>query len=226
MTAHQVRREPRAWFTPRRPDRAVRPWGEALARSGRRRILDVGCGGGRHVVYLVRRGLSVSAGDRSPLALGETARWLASEGLQADLVQFEMTALPFRSETFDAVLSVNVLHPARRDEARAAVHEAWRVLRPGGLFLAVLGGGPDCRCLLARPVCASRALPGRPCPVEPAPHCDPHSLQGLFAGFRILGSQRETLTLPCATGPPCRRGVNWRVWAERPVSWHEEPSAL
>ncbi len=218
MTVRQTQRQSRAWFTPREPDCAVRQWGPSLARSGRRRILDVGCGGGRHAVFLARLGLSVTAGDLSLFALAETRHWLAREGLRGTVLQLEMTALPFPNETFDAVLSVNVLHPARPQQAWMAVGEMWRVLRPGGLFLAVLAGAGDSHCLLERPVAPAQRLLTYPTALEAgAQWRDEGDLHGLFAGFRILGTERHSLDPPEATGPPGRRGVNWRVWAERPV---------
>lgn len=218
MTMYQTRERSRAWFTPREPDQAVREWGQTLARTGRRRVLDVGCGAGRHAVYLLRLGLSVTAGDQAELALAGTSRWLARERLQASLVQLDMMALPFQSQAYDAVLSVNVLQHAQPGQARAAVAEIWRVLRPGGLFLAVLAGPGDCHCLLERPLGTeegrSESLPALDnCPALCAGEKD---LQGLFAAFRILDTQRHNLTLPAGTGPPDWRAVNWRVWAERP----------
>ena len=186
-------------------------------RSGRRLVLDVGCGGGRHAIYLAQQGLSVTAGDRSADALTQTRLWLAREQLEARLLQLEMTHLPFRDGAFDAALSVNVLHHAQPRKARAAVREIWRVLRPGGLFLAVLASPSGCQCLLERPVPPARcllectpALHARP------PLCDEQDLYELFAGFRILSTQRHRLCMPAGVGPPCWRAVNWRVWAERP----------
>lgn len=209
MRVHRTRERSGSWFEPREPDQAVRLWGDALARSGRRNVLDVGCGGGRHVIHLLRLGLSVTAGDLWAPALAEAQRWLTREGLCAHLVQLDMTALPFRSEAFDAVLSVNVLHHAQPHEARLAVQEAWRVLCPGGLFLAVLAGPRDCRCLLERPAA----------PPEPAfaPECDAQDLRGLFSGFRVLETRRRRLRVAANEGGPSGWGVNWRVWAERPV---------
>ena len=209
VTMRQVQREARAWFTPREPDWAVRQWGYALMRAGRQRVLDVGCGSGRHTVFLVELGLSVTAGDVSTLALAETRRWLAREQLEATLVQLEMTALPFQSEAFDAVLSVNVLHPARLEQARAAVGEIWRVLRPGGSFLAVLSGAGDCHCLLERPAASALAA----CPHR----ANEGDLYSLFAHFRILETQRPNLGLSKVAGPLSWRGINWRIWAERPA---------
>jgi SAM-dependent methyltransferase len=214
----QTRGQSRAWFTLQEPDQAVRQWSQTLAQSGRRHVLDVGCGGGRHVVYLGRLGLAVTAGDQAAFALTETQRWLVRERLQADLVQLEMTALPFQSETFDAVLSVNVLQHADPEQARAAVQEVWRVLRPGGLFLAVLAGPGDCQCLLERPAADRQEAQGyniRASSTHP-PLCNERDLRGLFASFRVLETQRRSLGPPAEYGAPGWRGVNWRVWAERP----------
>ena len=219
MTTHQTRERSRAWFTPREPDQAVRQWGHTLTHSGRQHVLDVGCGGGRHVVYLLRLGMTVTGGDQSTLALSETRRWLARERLRATLVQLEMTALPFQNEAFDAVLSVNVLQHAQPAEARAAVREVWRVLRPGGLFLAVLAGPGGCRCLVERPPAPACGLLAGDGALHPGPSvCHEHDLSDLFSGFRIHNRQRRSLRLPEGAGPPCWRGVNWRVWAERPIA--------
>jgi SAM-dependent methyltransferase len=219
VAGYQPWEDSRTWFTPQEPDRTVRHWGPILARSGRRSVLDIGCGGGRHAVYLARLGLQVTAGDRSLLALEETQRWLRRERLQASLLQLDMADLPFQREAFDVVLSVNVLHHARPGEARAAVEEVRRVLRPGGLFLAVLAGPHDCRCLLERPFGWGQAVCtcGLATSADARP-CSEQDLHGLFAGFCILGTQRRNLSLPVGGGSRCWRGVNWRVWAERPAS--------
>ena len=216
VARHHLSKGSHAWFTPQEPDRTVRRWGPILARSGRRCVLDIGCGGGRHTVYMARLGLEVTAGDLSPLALEQTRRWLERERVQAHLVQFDMISLPFPAESFDAVVSVNVLHHARPGEARRAVAEVWRVLRPGGLFLAVVAGPRDCYCLLERPPGATWPPCAQPQGSADARPCAENDLFGLFSSFSILGTQRRNLSLPGDAGPACWRGVNWRVLAERP----------
>ncbi len=217
MATSRQRGSPQAWFTPREPDQAVRHWSRALLQADRQRVLDIGCGGGRHVVYLARQGLSVVAGDVSADALAETARWLERERLEATLLLLEMTRLPFQDASFDAALSVNVLHHAEPAKARGAVQEVWRVLRPGGLFLAVLASPSGCQCLLERPA-GPASCPRGDTPALPARSslCYEHDLEELFAGFRIVSTQRHRPRLPGAAGPACWRAVNWRVWAERP----------
>ena len=91
------------------------------------RILDAGCGSGG----LIRR-LSVSEPgwqwtgvDVSPLACE-----LARGRCQADIREASVTALPFPTASFDAVVSADVLYHVEDDEA--ALREFARVLRPGG----------------------------------------------------------------------------------------------
>jgi SAM-dependent methyltransferase len=106
------------------------------------RVVDMGCGSGRNLVYLLREGYDVYATDRDPAAI-ETVRALArllAPPLPADHFRVEaVEQSSFASATFDVVISNAVLHFAR-DAAHfeAMVTEMWRVLRPGGLFFARL----------------------------------------------------------------------------------------
>ena len=71
------------------------------------RVLDVGCGPGRHALALARRGLQVTGVDISPRFL-ELARDRANElGLAGRIALFDCDArtMPFESE-FDAVIAV------------------------------------------------------------------------------------------------------------------------
>jgi len=61
----------------RTPERAVVTWAEHLWEAGGRRVLDLGCGIGRHAVALARLGFAVTATDVSPSGLMACAAWLA-----------------------------------------------------------------------------------------------------------------------------------------------------
>lgn len=95
------------------------------------RILDLGCGTGRHAAVLHSAGFGVCGVDFDEDALS-TAQALYP-GLRVCAGRAE--ALPFHDGAFDAVLCVDVLHWCTGTADFDAVwREALRVLRPGGIF--------------------------------------------------------------------------------------------
>ena len=112
---------------------------QLLKNNGADTILDLGCGSGRHVVYLARAGFSVYGLDNSPEGIQIGRQWLAEEGLEADLRLGSMTdRLPFDDSFFDAVISVQVIHHARIMSIRFIVQEIGRVLTKGGLVFVTV----------------------------------------------------------------------------------------
>jgi SAM-dependent methyltransferase len=104
------------------------------------RVLDMGCGGGRHAFALYRRGADVVALDMSEKDLREVDtmfRAMSFEGevpdaATATAVRGNAYALPFADASFDRVVAAEVLEhlPADTD----AMTELFRVLKPGGLI--------------------------------------------------------------------------------------------
>jgi trans-aconitate methyltransferase len=104
---------------------------ELLAPRPGERILDLGCGDGALTRVLVRVGCQVVGVDGSPDQI-EAARRL---GLDARVMEAER--LGFEGE-FDAVFSNAALHWMKQPDA--VIGGVWRALRPGGRFVAELGG--------------------------------------------------------------------------------------
>lgn len=106
---------------------------ELLAPLPGEHILDIGCGDGALTEQLAATGADVIGVDNSPSML-EAAR---NRGLHVELHSAD--SLPYQQE-FDAVFSNAALHwlPAEKHPAvLAGVH---RALRPGGRFVAEMGG--------------------------------------------------------------------------------------
>lgn len=96
-----------------------------------KRVLDAGCGGGRHAFYAARYGAEVWAIDLSTAI--EVARRNAGHAGKTAFIQADLERLPFAPESFDFVYSLGVLHhlPNAEDAFRSLV----RALKPGGQIL-------------------------------------------------------------------------------------------
>jgi ubiquinone/menaquinone biosynthesis C-methylase UbiE len=123
------------------------------------RVLDVGCGGGRHIRQTrLIPGVTAIGLDLGKSEVADTAKMLRE--LDATPVQYGGTVpgagpwsslrgsvyeLPFRDETFDCVIISEVLEHLGEDER--ALREISRVLKPGGTLAAsVPRRGPETLC--------------------------------------------------------------------------------
>jgi len=123
---------------------------ERLGVNRGERLLDLGCGGGRHAFAAFRLGARVVALDaqaeeiakvRNTIgAMVEAAEVPSDE--EAGVVQADALRLPFLDSSFDRIIASEVLEHI--DEDRTAMSELARVLRPGGtIAVTVPRFGPE-----------------------------------------------------------------------------------
>ncbi|MBX9641240.1 MAG: class I SAM-dependent methyltransferase [Mycobacteriaceae bacterium] len=102
------------------------------------KVIDVGCGAGRHAFEAYRRGADVVAFDRDAAelrsvdtllrAMAETGE--APPAASARVVRGDALNLPYADETFDCVIASEILEHIPEDDA--AIAELVRVLKVGG----------------------------------------------------------------------------------------------
>src|SRR6201988_4639036 len=104
------------------------------------KVIDVGCGAGRHSFEAYRRGADVIAFDRDAAevravenimtAMAEAGE--APTSARAEAVVGDALALPYADETFDCVIASEILEHIVDDNA--AIGELIRVLKVGGML--------------------------------------------------------------------------------------------
>lgn len=126
---------PAGWIT---PDPRIESIVPELNRRGVRRILDLGCGVGRHALMFAEAGFDVSGLDASKAGLAFCGQMAEERGVELNLKAGSMTRLPYDPNTFDYVLAFNVIYHGNRRVVARAVREITRVLKPYGLLQAIL----------------------------------------------------------------------------------------
>lgn len=152
-------------------------------------VLDMGCGLGRHMHYLITQGLRVIGCDISSRTLELAEDIAKARGKNLDLVQCDFADMPFNNKVFDAVMAIDSIHHDAKEKIARALREAHRVLKPDGLI-----------CL--NPISVEddlfgqgRKLGERLCVIHRIPHYffDPDEIRSVLerSYFRILTLERD-----------------------------------
>ena len=173
-----------------------------------KRILDLGCGSGRHIVHLVKHDFEVYGIDASPVGIELTKRWMEDEKLTASLIIGSIyNKLPYVDGFFDAVISVQVIHHNTAENISRLIAEIWRVLQPDGLFFATVPMYRN-QAKRFRQIEENTFVPldGRE---EGIPHYyfDEERIRGFLSAFNILDIHVDSKSHYCFLGEKSARSV-------------------
>ncbi len=122
-------------YAPEESDEILVKAVKLLRRRKALKVLDLGCGAGRHVVYMASQTFETYGVDTSETGLKRTKERLKAHGLEASLVRCDMKLPPFISSCFDVVICLNTIYHQRFMEIQQTMSEVHRILKNKGLFL-------------------------------------------------------------------------------------------
>lgn len=110
----------------------VNKWIEKMIDEKTSLVLDFGCGTGSVTLQLLEKGIKTISCDASLGMLNELQRKAGARGLKCICKVADVENLPFKNDTFEALVCTGVLH--HLPDIKKAVKEQLRVIKKGGLL--------------------------------------------------------------------------------------------
>lgn len=192
-------------YCPRYPDEAVVRFALASFPDRHRvtpRALDLGCGAGRHALFLAAEGFETFAVDASRTGIEATVRRAAERCLDVGVLAAGVDEFELPGDFFDAVLCNAVYCYLPLERIAASIERVLRTLRPGGRFLCVTRSEDDWRTRYGTPTGPARMqlsgldddTPGAAEDGMEMTFLDEPTLAELFASFSELHVDRRRVT--------------------------------
>jgi SAM-dependent methyltransferase len=160
---------------------------DELKQRGLNRVLDLGCGVGRHSLLFAAMGFSVTALDASETGVNFTREAARKAGCHVDVSHGSMTKLPYPDHSMDYVLAWNVIYHGDERIVRCCIGEIRRVLRPGGLYQGTMLSKRNVYYGEGREISPNTFVGGASLDKEhPHFYCSGPELLRLFGGFDLL----------------------------------------
>lgn len=100
------------------------------------RLLDIGCGEGRHAIVASRLGFKVTAVDYELLSLKQAQRFAKAKGAKGIVFRLaNVLSLPPPDTLFDVVFDYGCLHHQKKSDWPAYKASILRVLSPNGFYI-------------------------------------------------------------------------------------------
>ena len=109
---------------------------EIFKKYNCKNIMDLGCGTGRHTIYLAQNNFNVLATDISETGLENTKIKANDIGLNnIKYLQHDMRKIPLEDNYFDGVLCIWTTGHGKLIDVEKSVEEIYRILKPNGVVI-------------------------------------------------------------------------------------------
>jgi SAM-dependent methyltransferase len=198
------------WQSP--PRKALVALAQELKARNLNKVLDIGCGPGRHVIYFAREGFEVHASDIAESAVYQCEEWLKKEQLSATVAVRGMADIPYPDGYFHLVIASGVLYYSTIEKMRLAIQAIHRKLAAGGYLYATIRSTANPR--FGKGVMLERNTFCHDGKGSPIHFSDEEEVTVLFSGFDVLSRKHGTGRK--ATDPTQTRGM-WELILRKPV---------
>lgn len=113
---------------------------EIFSKHNCSKVLDLGCGVGRNMIYMLDKGFAVTGIDMAESGIDELNKILRlrNSSAKVDLGKFEQ--LPYRDGEFNGVISVQTLNHGYTKDIEKGFSELARVVKNNGLVFITVSG--------------------------------------------------------------------------------------
>lgn len=109
---------------------------QLFKKKGYKRVLDIGCGYGKHSIYLAENDFNVSSIDINSQALEWLRAYIGEKSINnITVLKADINKLPFKDDYFDVVICSSVLHHQCLKQIQNSISEIHRVLKQQGCLL-------------------------------------------------------------------------------------------
>ncbi|MBR6044999.1 MAG: methyltransferase domain-containing protein [Ruminococcus sp.] len=175
-----------AWLTPCEESYY---YAEKWRSEGRKSVLDLGSGLGRHALLFARYGFRVTAVDISREAVDQLKKMSRESGLDIRAVTGDMESLPFAQDAFDCIFAMHSAGHSDTGGMKRVMSEIRRVLKPGGaVFMTLCSKETDTYRQEGLPRPDENTVVKTEGPEQGVPHyfADPECIRELFSDFELI----------------------------------------